>query len=59
MTRIEILTKAAGKLNELARDIKDSNTVNGQWLVEDPAQADHDECVQLAAGLLLLAKASA
>lgn len=59
MTRVEILTKAAAKLSELAKDIKDSNTVGGEWSDNEAAEkADHDECLALAAGLLILARAS-
>lgn len=63
MTRTEILTKAAGKLIELAADIKESNTMRGGvWgdgELDQRAKADHDECLTLSTGLLLLAQASA
>ncbi len=62
MTRIELLTKSAAKLNELARDIKECNTVAGEWVLKDDsdraAKADHDECTSLAVGLLVLARST-
>lgn len=58
MRREEILMKSAGKLNALAADIKASETAKGEWPADDAAQrakVDHDECIELAAGLIAMA----
>lgn len=61
MKRIEILTKAAGKLTELARDLRECHSVQGDWFVNSPedmrARVEHDELIELAAGLLGMANA--
>lgn len=59
MTREEILMKSAGKLNDLAADIKATETIKSEWPSDPGAQrakADHDECLTLAVGLLMLAR---
>jgi|CXWL01.1.fsa_nt_gi hypothetical protein len=59
MTRAELLTKAAGKLTEQARDLKDAHSVQGDWFVNTPedmrARVEHDELIELSAGLLAMA----
>lgn len=60
MRREEILMKSAAKLHGLAADIERSHTVGGEWVLHDPAdfqaKHDHDECIQLAGGLMVMAK---
>ena len=63
MTREEILVKAAGKLRQNAEALKQSHTLaDGEWFIGDEADAlarnDHDETLELAAGLLAMAKAA-
>lgn len=59
MTRTELLTKSAGKLTELARDLADAHSVRGDWFVNSAddmrARVEHDELIELAAGLLSMA----
>lgn len=53
--------KSAAKLNELAADIKATETIKGEWPADVGAQrakADHDECLTLAVGLLVLARSA-
>jgi hypothetical protein len=62
MRREEILMKAAGKLHELAADIERTHTVRGEWVLNDAAdfraKQDYDECIQLAGGLMVMAKST-
>ena len=63
MRRADLLVKAAGKLQGLAHDLKDAHTVRDEWVsisAEDlRARAEHDELLELAAGLLGMANAGA
>lgn len=60
MRREEILVKAAGKLRIGAECLRQSHTLSGGEWGSDPedqrAKVDHDESLELAAGLLAMAR---
>jgi len=55
-TRDEILTRAAYRLREHARQLRASHTACGRWVIDDRADQEarnkHDELLGLASDLL-------
>ena len=59
LTREEVLTRSAARLQEYAREIRAGHTVGGRWQIlnraDQRARDDHDDLLALASGLLRMA----